>query len=142
MIPPASVPDVPERPKHRAAKKPAAPPVAKDTPTPEPSEAAVAPSDAKAGSAHIVDLPPAKAVATPVKPVASPEPTNQAKVETPKPSAPRIVGEPLNQPKSEDKPAPKTEAPKSAPAQAKIEEKPKAEAPRKKLNDLPVGTLD
>jgi hypothetical protein len=77
----------------------------------------------------------------------------QAKVED-KP-APRVI--PLTRPtpapttdaKVEDKSMPKTaEAPAKAPtAQANVDEKPapkvaKPETPRKKLNDLPVGTLD
>jgi len=68
-------------------------------------------------------------------------PASGAKIEdAPKP-APTTT-----QARTEEKPAP-TPTPKPSPsAQAKAEDKPKAEAapvaPRKKLNDLPVGTLD
>jgi hypothetical protein len=146
MMPPASVPDVaPERSRHRVVRKPAASPVAKETP--EPAIAAVSPAEPKPATPGIIDLPEAKAVAKPEIKV-FPAPTTQAKVEGPKPESPRIVGEPMPQAKVEARP----EAPKavreSAPAQVKAEEKlkaeekPKAETPRKKLNDLPVGTLD
>jgi hypothetical protein len=163
LIPPATVPDAsPDRARRHVAKKPVAP---KDTT--EPAEAAVAPSDvkpsdsrpvdSKPASPRIIEIPQAKAVVAPSKPdikiLPTPEPTSQARVETPrsetlKPATPRIVGEPLNQAKVEDKPATPKVVREAAPAQAKaeekpkVEEKPKAEAPRKKLNDLPVGTLD
>ena len=150
LIPPASVPDAaaPERPRRHALRKPVAPPVAKDTP--EPSVAAVAPSESKPAAPRIIEIPQTKAVAAPakpdIKPLPTPAPTTQAKVEAPKPETPQIVSEPTPaaQAKTEDKPAAPSEAPKSvretAPAQARADEKPPA--PRKKLNDLPVGTLD
>ena len=118
---------------------------------PEPSMAAVAPSDPK--PTRVIDLPQAKAA--PAKPevkiLPAPEPTTQAKVETPKrskrrspfakrrrrsnpkrPKAVRQVGP--TQAKAEDRPKPEDKP--------KAEDKPKVETPRKKLNDLPVGTLD
>ena len=171
LIPPASVPDAsaPGRSQRNIVKKPVAAPPAKE-PLAPPVEA-VAPAEPRAATPKIVELPPAKAVAAPVKtepPVTAsppkpanpriieippapprpdvkikplPEPNAQAKVEPPKPAAPRIVGEPISPPsppaKAEDKPKLKPEV---APAQARVDDKPPA--PRKKLNDLPVGTLD
>ena len=140
MIPPASVPDAsaPERARHRVGRKPVAAPAAKETP--DPAIAAVAPSESKPATPRIIEIPQAKAVAKPdIRSVPAPEPATQARVDAPKSATPRIVGEPLPQARVEDKPAAKPEA---APTQAKAEEKPKTEAPRKKLNDLPVGTLD
>ncbi len=164
---PTSAPpsDEADRPKHHA-RRPA--PVARDVPDNLPKSdapvAAVAPSDTKPvksetpSPARVIEAPQAKAP----NPEPSPSPTSQVKIED-RP-APRVIpltkSSPIpdakveeapkpapttTQAKAEDKPAPKP-IPKPAPsAQAKVEEKPaalKPEAPRKKLNDLPVGTLD
>jgi hypothetical protein len=122
----------PPKPKHHAAKKhhdsspavakappsDAGTPVAEPSATPSPSVAAVAPSA------------PEKSAVEPSKPVSAPDvvkpmPTPEASAPTPSPK--QTTAE-------TDKPA-AAEAPKPAPVT-------KSEGQRKKLNDLPVGTLD
>lgn len=147
MVPPAAIPDAgaSSRTHRHVVRKPVAPSVAKDTP--EPAVAAVAPSDPRSSAPKVIEVaPPAKSVVAPVKPEVkiAPAPATQANVEPPKPRTPRIVGEPISNalPKAEDKKVEDSPAPKAVPAEVRAEEKPKPEAPRKKLNDLPVGTLD
>jgi hypothetical protein len=102
---------------------------------------------------------PGKSVDAP-SPKPTPTPTTQAKVE-PAP-APKPVMTAVPQAKAEDRPAPRVIPLTKPTPEAKVEDKPavktveapanaddkpapkaaKAETPRKKLNDLPVGTLD
>jgi hypothetical protein len=131
---PARVIDIPQA---KAAPKPG--PEAK--PGPEPTS-----------QARIEDRPAPRVI-----PLTKPAPAAEAREEAmpaPHQAPARVDDAPKPAPtstqaKAEDKPALKP-TPKPAPsAQAKVEDKPKAEvaapkpdAPRKKLNDLPVGTLD
>jgi len=88
-----------------------------------------------------------------LSPKPTPTPTSQAKVE-PAPT-PRQTVTAIPQAKAEDKPAPRVIPLTKPTPEAKVEDKPavktveapapkaaKPETPHKKLNDLPVGTLD
>lgn len=134
--PPATLPDAPlPKPKPHAAKKHKEPAVVK-APAPEPTPSAEAPkTDAGSSVAAVAPNP-------------APEPKKPA-VEQVKPAeGPRVIE--INRPAAETKPAP---APTPATTKAEVEKrpvetapapvKPKSEVkPAKKLNDLPVGTLD
>ena len=133
--PPAPLTD--DAPRHKPKKHT---PVAKDAPDaapkPAPSVAAVAPSqpappkaDAPAAP-KIIEVPQAKAEAKPARSEEAPAP--RVIPLTPAAPAPVKAEEPV-------KSAPVAQAePKPTPAPAPA----KPEPPRKKLNDLPVGTLD
>lgn len=110
------------KPKHHAAKKHRDPSLAKTSPTPD-----AATTDKTDGTA-------APSVAA-VAPTASPEPKKPA-LDAVKPEAAPTVAAP---PEPSQK---KAEAAKLPLAESKPAVVPKADQPRKKINDLPVGTLD
>jgi hypothetical protein len=148
--PPARVPEA--KPKPHVAKKhqePAVGAAPSGSPGPEPSVAAVAPS-----------APSPRPTVEGVKPSPKPKPAVEAvkpqpsvavvapSAPSPKPSVEMVKPAP---PVEAAKPAPTQEPVKAAEAPRKIEidkapapapEAPKPDAPRKKINDLPVGTLD
>jgi len=145
--PPASVPDAPHKSKHHAAKKHHEPAIAKspDEKDSGASMAAVAPSG---------DAPKSPAVQT-VKPAETPAAIETPKsVETPRAvEAPREPAKPVeaSRPAEPAKPPEASKpAPSPQPVQAKAEPeklepapvKPKPDPSKKKINDLPVGTLD
>ena len=144
--PPERVPDAgTPRPKRQAVKKHshtniAKAPAAEPTPDAAPTTEAAKPTPSSmAAVAPAAEAPKAPSVVDSVKPAETPR-----VVETPKPV------EEARKPAEEPKPV---EAPKAAvapePVQAKAETekapdavKPKSDGGRKKINDLPVGTLD
>ena len=134
-VPPAAIPDdSAPKPKHHAAKKHKDTSVAKAAPDALP--AADAPKAAEGSPVAAVAPNPApeskKPEVQPVKPATEAAPKPAAEV-APKPVA---TPEPVQTKAEVEKRA--TAEPAAAPAAAK----PKVDAPRKKLNDLPVGTLD
>lgn len=149
-IPPERVPDG-SKSKRQSAKKhshtnvakaPAAAPTPDATPT---TEAAKPAPSSMAAVAPAAEAPKEPSVVDSVKPAESPRIVETPKIaETPKPV--EEARKPVEAPKSVEAPKPAA-TPETVQAKAEVEKapdaaKPKPEAAHKKINDLPVGTLD
>ena len=149
-IPPERVPDgskskrqsAKKHPHTNVAKAPAAAPTPDATPT---TDAAKPAPSSMAAVAPAAEAPKAPSVVDSVKPAESPRVVETPKVaETPKPV--EEARKPVEAPKSVEAPKPAA-TPEPVQAKAEVEKapeavKPKPDVARKKINDLPVGTLD